>query len=112
MANDPSFAVSELAVDAPIPPVGSRSPRGDGRWGHADLTGSVYELVRDTIAGATDPYEINPCNDCAVFANRTDVVKRGGNFAASGLYLRIGQRSLWAATQRHRGTGVRCARDP
>jgi formylglycine-generating enzyme required for sulfatase activity len=41
-------------------PVGTKSPLGDGRWGHADLAGNRGEWTLDWLA----PY-LNPCNDCA-----------------------------------------------
>jgi sulfatase modifying factor 1 len=41
-------------------PVGSRSPLGDGRWGHVDLAGNRAEWTLDWL----DHYE-SPCVDCA-----------------------------------------------
>jgi len=48
-------------VAADIVDVGSRSPLGDGLWGHADLAGSMSEWVLDRFV---DPYPM-PCSDCA-----------------------------------------------
>src|SRR6185369_11301256 len=48
---------------APLLVVGSKSAGGDGRWGHADLTGSVAEWNLDWYAS---PYA-SPCADCANF---------------------------------------------
>ena len=41
-------------------PVGSKSPLGDGRWGHVDLEGNRAEWTLDWL----DAYE-TPCVDCA-----------------------------------------------
>ncbi len=44
-------------------PVGSRSPLGDGRWGHADLVGNADEWLYDGVWDLADwPM---PCTDCA-----------------------------------------------
>lgn len=40
--------------------VGSRSPAGDGKWGHADLAGSMFEWTLDWFN--TFP---KPCTNCA-----------------------------------------------
>jgi formylglycine-generating enzyme required for sulfatase activity len=45
-----------------VQPVGSR-PMGDGKWGHADLAGNVFEWTLDVYA----PYPTS-CDDCANFA--------------------------------------------
>jgi len=50
-----------------LPAVGSRSPLGDGRWGHADLVGSVREWTADGFGDYT-----NPCNDCSRQNNAFD----------------------------------------
>jgi sulfatase modifying factor 1 len=41
-------------------PVGSKSPLGDGRWGHVDLAGNRAEWTLDWL----DEY-VSPCVDCA-----------------------------------------------
>ena len=41
--------------------VGSKSPQGDGKWGHADLAGNLWEWTFDYWQ---TPYQ-NPCIDCA-----------------------------------------------
>jgi sulfatase modifying factor 1 len=91
-----------------IPNVGSKSPLGDGRWGHADLAGSVIEWVRDTY----DLYGNGVCKDCMddntnALANRG---QRGGgvNDSASGLLTATRQYDLPSARRMSRG--VRCAR--
>lgn len=44
---------------AHIPPVG-RKPLGNGKWGHADLSGGMFEWVLDE-----GPAKQGECNDCA-----------------------------------------------
>jgi len=53
--------------------VGSK-PRGDGRWGHSDLAGSVNEWSLDTYSGTL----LNPCSDCANLSGGGFKVEVGG----------------------------------
>jgi formylglycine-generating enzyme required for sulfatase activity len=46
--------------DADAMPVGSKSPLGDGKWGHADLSGNRSEWTLDYL----ELYAV-PCVDCA-----------------------------------------------
>jgi sulfatase modifying factor 1 len=84
-------------------------PAGDGRWGHSDLGGNLWEWTLD--ANHT-PYAINPCNDCA------DVVASGGRTARGGyyfgpiVYVRSANRFGNGETFRSRAMGARCARGP
>jgi sulfatase modifying factor 1 len=86
--------------------VGSESPRGDGRWGHADLAGNVWEWTLDWYA----PY-VSPCVDCAMTTETPDRVFRGGGFFN-------GTEALLSAARGHgtpryrsfRVFGARCAR--
>jgi formylglycine-generating enzyme required for sulfatase activity len=86
--------------------VGSQ-PKGNGKWGHADLAGQQWEWVLDW----TGNYP-TPCMDCANLgsgdANHYRVV-RGGTYIAWDVL------SSWriarAPTQRGDG-GTRCARSP
>ncbi|WP_437325375.1 formylglycine-generating enzyme family protein [Sorangium sp. So ce381] len=48
----------------PIPSVGSKSPAGDGKWGQADLAGSLFEWVLDYHADLTET-----CNNCAALTD-------------------------------------------
>lgn len=56
--------------------VGSLSPQGDGRWGHADLAGNMLEFVRDFWSTA---YPM-PCNDCINLVAASRATNRGGNW--------------------------------
>ncbi|WP_438014449.1 SUMF1/EgtB/PvdO family nonheme iron enzyme [Sorangium sp. So ce315] len=92
-------------------PVGSYSPKGDGRWGHADLAGSMGEWTLDSFINAN--HYINPCVNCAELADptmRPDRVFRGG-----GWYLdRASQSERFGhpALDFTRYIGFRCVRTP
>ncbi len=50
---------------------GSRSPKGDGRWGHADLSGNLAEwVVDDSPNNEEDDVPLLPCVNCARFPPR------------------------------------------
>jgi formylglycine-generating enzyme required for sulfatase activity len=90
-----------------ILPVGSR-PKGDGRWGHADLAGNLYQWLLDWFG----PY--GSCMDCAdlVMPGGTDPARamRGGAFVYDKDNLRGGARSNGYPTMRNYIHGFRCAR--
>jgi len=87
---------------------GSESPIGDGKWGHADLGGNVWEFALDWFV---DPYFV-PCNDCAQLAPATDKVSRGGSFNSGPSYEVTSKRFNRTPTVRGADTGFRCARAP
>jgi formylglycine-generating enzyme required for sulfatase activity len=89
--------------------VGSTSPKGDGKFGQADLAGNLDEWVRDVSA----PYVMAVCDNCAVFTGPSGAnVYRGGSFEdkASGLLssVRGGANSITQNVT----LGARCARSP
>ena len=90
--------------------VGSR-PAGNARWGHADLTGNLWEWNLDW-AGA---YEIVPCDNCAKLTLDTyqskDRVKRGGGYPANfGIDLSDTGGNFFAPGYATASQGIRCAR--
>lgn len=86
--------------------VGKRSPKGDGRWGQADLAGNGGEWLLDT--GGTYPV---PCVDCADLAG-SDRITRGGTATLDASFARTGKRFPRSDTGGTRQDGVRCARLP
>ena len=82
-------------------------PSGDGRWGHSDLAGNVFEWVLDWYATYT-----NPCMDCARLDTQSYRVLRGGSYGGDVSYLRAGYRYIGTPAGRNSGIGLRCARTP
>jgi len=110
---DHSFAVYGCLGDsdpdcslADIRPVGSRSTKGDGRWGQADLAGNVWEWTLDVDG----PYPL-PCVNCAALTAGSKRVARGGSYANSEDFLRSGERTSDVPLLRAESVGVRCARN-
>lgn len=104
---DQTYAVySKPAVEL----VGSTSPKGDAKWGHADMSGNVWEFVRDNF---NNNY-MNPCNDCA-FLNTgsigANIVIRGGGWGAQTNELTTTRRGSTDGKYYSAGRGLRCARD-
>ncbi len=91
-------------------PVGSKSPKGDGKWGHTDLAGNVDEWVQDTYG--TYP---TPCTNCApltIAGSFPLQVYRGGSFLAPTTNLIASDRlNGITLTSRSTSFGVRCARN-
>ena len=88
--------------------VGSESPTGDGRWGHADLAGNVWEWTLDYFTTAY----LMPCDDCANLMPGTSRVLRGGGYFVIASSLRTAYRGFLSPANRDAGFGIRCARNP
>jgi formylglycine-generating enzyme required for sulfatase activity len=88
--------------------VGSRSSKGDGKWGHADLGGSVAEWSLDSFANNY----LSPCNDCANLSDQAHRVVRGGGFKGDAPDLLSTSRYSGDPSFRNANGGARCARSP
>jgi sulfatase modifying factor 1 len=87
--------------------VGSKSPKGDGKWGHSDLGGNAWEWTLDFDAGR---YPV-PCHDCAVVTAGSYRAFRSGSNDDIAATLRSSVRHVYYPE--YRGVvGVRCARIP
>ncbi|WP_437775182.1 formylglycine-generating enzyme family protein [Sorangium sp. So ce1097] len=115
-AIDGSYAVYDCTGDesgsgactfSDIQFVGSRSTRGDGRWGQADLAGNMWEWLVDWYAIYS-----NKCSNCANTIPASYRVVRGGGFFydASGLLSSV--RDYVEPLARYDVVGARCARKP
>jgi formylglycine-generating enzyme required for sulfatase activity len=86
------------------------NPAGDGRWGHSDLAGNVWEW---TLDWKRSPYA-TPCTDCAELDSSLGVhVVRGGSFGDAAQDMRAGARgTVRPPVVREIDIGFRCARTP
>ena len=114
---DSSYAVYDCMADGSaagdcastdILPVGSRSPKGDGRWGQADLAGSIWEWNLDWWW----PDYVSPCQDCACLDEGTNRVFRGGSWFSNAINLPAGTRNGNIPAGYDQYVGFRCARTP
>jgi formylglycine-generating enzyme required for sulfatase activity len=92
---------------AGIENVGAKSPRGDSRWGIADVSGNVAEWVLDGDGSWT-----TTCVDCADTSDAINRVFRGGSFHDDASYLLSSSRLTIGKLDRTAQIGARCARDP
>jgi len=106
---DDSYAVYCGGTCRSLQNVGSRSPRGDGKWGQSDLAGNVWEWTLDWRG---TPYPM-PCDDCAEVDVNPGSYRsfRGGSFDDIAATLRSADRHVYYPE--YRGfIGARCARTP
>jgi formylglycine-generating enzyme required for sulfatase activity len=87
--------------------VGSKSPKGDGKWGQSDLAGNVWEWTLDWYY----TYQTS-CDNCADITDAwvSDRVVRGGSFGDDAWYLRSAYRFDSYQRYDEYDHGARCAR--
>lgn len=86
--------------------VGSK-PKGNGRWGHADLLGNVFEQVLDF---SQDP-STEPCLDCVNLTAAEARIVRGGGFMSPADLMITTYPGTIGASAKDIYSGFRCARD-
>jgi formylglycine-generating enzyme required for sulfatase activity len=99
--------------NSPSIAVGSRSA-GQGRWGHDDLAGSMWEWTLDGFDSNWYAGAGNSCDNCANLANTNFQVLRGRYWGSNAAkHLRVVDRSYDSpgGTLVYR-FGLRCARTP
>ncbi len=85
--------------------VGAESPVGDGKWGHSDLAGNVFEWNLDW-----DATYATSCDDCANLTASQYRVIRGGAFEGEQVCLLNPLRETSVPGGRSASIGFRCAR--
>jgi formylglycine-generating enzyme required for sulfatase activity len=93
---------------SPFVAVGSY-PAGNGRWGQADLAGSMWEWVFDWYV---DPFSPATCNNCANTTASTYRVIRGGGWSYDANYLTAARRNTYFPANPLVHIAARCARIP
>jgi formylglycine-generating enzyme required for sulfatase activity len=104
---DDTYAVYCGGACRSLQNVGSKSPKGDGKWGQSDLAGNVWEWTLDWLG---TPYPM-PCNDCALVNGGGYQTFRGGSFDDIAPTLRSADRHVYYPEYRG-AIGGRCARAP
>jgi formylglycine-generating enzyme required for sulfatase activity len=114
---DASYAVycddaDFIAGSCVVQNVGSKSPKGDGKWGQADLGGNVLEWTLDYFFG----YQV-PCDNCAdlnnviILGNSRRRVIRGGSCTEVASALQSATRNdVFLGVPTTTDSGVRCVR--
>jgi formylglycine-generating enzyme required for sulfatase activity len=87
--------------------VGSKSPTGDGKWGHADFVGNVWEWLQDAFVEDLPV----PCVDCAHLGAGAGRVMRGAGWY-DGSWGLLTSRGKFTAEASGNSLGARCARTP
>lgn len=107
-APDPTLANFSAGANTQFLGVGSTSS-GDGRWGHSDLAGGMWEWTYDWYD--SDWYaKSNPCDDCAKTTSGSFRVLRGGSWNLDASYLRAAYRYKYNPAYHYNTFGFRCAR--
>jgi len=96
-----------ICAFADILKVGSKSPKGDGRFGQADLAGSVWEWNLDVY----DDYNAD-CANCTNLSMIPLRMIRGGGWSQQAPLLLSSNRNVNSPELRGIYNGARCARTP
>jgi formylglycine-generating enzyme required for sulfatase activity len=104
---DDSYAVYCGSSCSGTQNVGSKSPKGDGKWGQADLAGNLWEWTLDWLGS----YQ-SPCSNCAdlIDMSADSRVVRGGRFYGKAPELLSSYRGSAVPAIRNHYIGSRCAR--
>jgi sulfatase modifying factor 1 len=108
---DDTYAVFCGAACAAAENVGTKSPKGDGRWGHSDLGGNVWEWNLDFFA---TPYSAGTCDNCAALTPVTPALRvfAGASYGNNGSYFLNSARYSRDPSDHNGYVGARCARSP
>ena len=90
--------------------VGSESPKGDGKWGHADFVGNVWQETMDWYAGY-----VTPCVDCAFLTATSPMGSYRGCGTpgpAAEMVVSFRGNANNPPTNRYFNQGARCGRAP
>ncbi|WP_437586583.1 formylglycine-generating enzyme family protein [Sorangium sp. So ce1000] len=100
---NPTYAVFDTTGSAVV---GSKSPKGDGRWGQADLAGNLGEWTLDFDGAYPEP-----CHDCANVESGSARVIRGGSWwQPEAEDISTPPRTGWDPEDVTDALGMRCAR--
>ncbi|MEJ7734350.1 MAG: SUMF1/EgtB/PvdO family nonheme iron enzyme [Polyangiaceae bacterium] len=90
--------------------VGSIVGQGDGRWGHIDLTGNVWEWVQDFWA---EEPPTTDCQNCANLTTGPNRAYRGGGYltVVGDLFVAYDDDGA-VPNAENKSLGFRCARTP
>jgi sulfatase modifying factor 1 len=108
---EPLPANYDFTDNSPFIAVGSH-PGGNGRWGHADLAGSMWEWVLDWHTEDWYTKTETGCSDCANLTAASRRVRRGGGWSGEADYLRAACRSCNTPGTHSGAIGWRCSRTP
>ncbi len=106
---DTTYADYGQNQGTPFPVVGSRSPKGDARWGHADMAGSLFEMAHD-YWGMAYPMPCVDCTNLVPDATTAYRINRGGGHIYAASQARTTYRDRTGAASDN--VGFRCARRP
>ncbi len=114
-SDDPSantaLANDSLSDASALVAVGSH-PSGNGKWGHRDLAGGMFEWIFDWYNAAWYSGGGASCGNCANTEDGSFRGLRGGSYLTGASFLRAAARLDDTPTNRDVNAGFRCARKP